>query len=342
MNADIPYILNTLLDKYESSSLFRNGESSRRVMIRCADDKVIRNAFDRPLDTEIFNDSIRKLKAAHLIDYDFERGQSYEIVEHIYLDTDNIGDAYAFVDRPPLEVLLEKFFEIVSSHSYKDEGIRNYLDVIINAMQARRRFTAPFSKDLKHDKDIILALSSLGKGNEETLERVFSQKLYGYSKHFEKEVKGEVISILHQIDPDTPQESVLGYYGVVRYPEVIEFSGPLKTSLVDYSALVDGSYINSTTIWKLESVSTTASSLLLIENKANYIDYLQRRKNDELVIYTGGFPSPALCHLLELLVQDGNELACSHWGGGYRPWWFQDFCFFAQGGAFAFSLQYGP
>lgn len=322
MSADITYILSTLLDKYESSSLFRSGSSQRRVMIRCADDKVIKNSFDRPHDTEVFNNSIRKLKAENLIDYDFERGQSYEIVEHIYLETGNIRKAYEYIDRTPLEVLLEEFVELVTSHSYDDDGIRSYLDDVLYIVKTRRHFSAPFTNDLKHDSDIILALSALCKGNEETLERVFSQKLYGYSKHFEKEVRDNVLSVLQHVEPEVPQEALLGRYGVTRYPEIIEFAGPLTTPQIDYSSLSDGAYINSTTIWKLDDAYTSAASLLTIENKANYIDYLQRRSNDELVIYTGGFPSPALCHLLSMLLKDRSDLRCTHWGdidlGGFR------------------------
>lgn len=72
---------------------------------------------------------------------------------------------------------------------------------------------------------------------------------------------------------------------------------------------------------KLEIVNT--NKVIFIENKANYIDYIQNKKKDnELVIYHGGMYSPNKGEFFKKIYSAGKNIKYYHWSdidiGGFK------------------------
>ena len=178
-----------------------------------------------------------------------------------------------------------------------------------------------------------------GEARQELMERVLSTRLYGDSKYFERFVKSKVLSILRYLDTEElGDDQLLLQRGVTRWPQIFEFTGPVELQLengdlISFAALTDGAYINSETLRHVRRVSlipvggNPVRRILFIENKANYVDYVMRKRSkDELVVYHGGVFSPAAGQWFSLLAQAKErccpDAACFHWSdidlGGFR------------------------
>ncbi|MBN2751775.1 MAG: hypothetical protein JXQ84_03615 [Rhodospirillaceae bacterium] len=151
--------------------------------------------------------------------------------------------------------------------------------------------------------------------------RTFSRRVTGDSKFVEKNM-GRVVGVLrHLMDiPDefAPEEA-LASLGVVRFPQPCLISGP-----VSYRGMLlpTDPYIGVSP----EMVSELAAVgsppwILTIENLASFNRQVREARGAGIVVYTGGFPSPAVVACVKKLA-----VSCScpvfHWGdidgGGVR------------------------
>ena len=161
----------------------------------------------------------------------------------------------------------------------------------------------------------------LSKDANNILKRAFSMKCYHDSKYFEKNIESILIKIvkryytnmnLENILEEISDNDVLAQIGIVKYPEVIEFCGNMKCEIdgvkLTFSSKTKGSYINAHTIQNISNIELiNTKKIILIENKANYIDYIESKKEDEFVIYHGGFYSPVKGKFFEKIYNASKE-----------------------------------
>lgn len=92
--------------------------------------------------------------------------------------------------------------------------------------------------------------------------------------------------------------------------------GYLKGEKLTISSQTKGSYINAYTIENMENIELKGiNKIIFIENKANYIDYIEHKKENELVIYHGGFYSPIKGKLFEKIYNTtkNKKIKYCHW-----------------------------
>jgi hypothetical protein len=162
----------------------------------------------------------------------------------------------------------------------------------------------------------------------EILERVFSIRCFGDSKRFEKTVRGRLLSILSKyLDDDgeeTDGEGLLSRIGIVKYPEQFEFCGNIAVciddKIIDFSPLTHGAALNSTDLRRAKiRIAPEVTRVLTIENRANYVDYLSKEKqDDQLAVYHGGQFSPARGAFFKALADSADAAprgrSWYHWG----------------------------
>jgi hypothetical protein len=171
---------------------------------------------------------------------------------------------------------------------------------------------------------------------EEELERVLSTRLFGDSKYFERELRSKVLSILRYLAKQDGREfeedeQLLEERGVVKWPEILEFRGALRADMddgraIDYSDHIYGAYINGTAVKHIRKVRLDGiSRIISIENKANYTWYIATHQaQEELVLFHGGFFSPAKGLLFRLIAEEAErqQIRVHHWSdidlGGFR------------------------
>ena len=320
---DERYILNALLDSYEKSSWYVKGFSKQRVQLLCIGergDKNIKSSLESLEGEEIFWKALKRLEEKDFITWISEKHQP-DVVERIFLKhPEDTGPVYNFLGRTDPKVKAEELSDLLGQFQCSSHELGDALKSYRENLAERKKITHPFSGDIKKDVEILVASDAVASLERDESERLFSSRLFGDSKRFERDLKESVTALLSHAFPSLPKDEVLRCLGLVRYPEVISYSGPMTTDFTDSSLVPGSSYIDSDAVNRLTKAYTTAKTVLTIENKASYYDEVMKRKEDMLVIYTGGYPSPALLRLLRMLYRPG--LAFLHWGdideGGFR------------------------
>jgi hypothetical protein len=206
--------------------------------------------------------------------------------------------------------------------------MRRFLEDCRDSLSRNRAPPGRLPVDSNERKHLFCALRFIDEQSEnaEVLERVFSIRCFGNSKLFETAVRKRLLDIIRHYsdcEDDSSDEELLAFVGIVRYPEVFEFRGPLRVGFeadvrdIDFSPLWRGASLSSTDFkrGRLE-LPPRLALLLSIENKANYISYIHQKSSDtELVVYHGGQFSPARGAFFRALAA-ALPGGCSwrHWG----------------------------
>lgn len=310
------WILTKLIAKYENSGAFADGNYSRKITVRMKDEGELCEKLESAEEKEDFLGTLRTLKYKGIIDYSWVKFEKGNLVDRIWLivQDDELLKCYKLLGISPkkdvlkcLSDMLAEFQEKIQTGAEASEtaaGISGFLTEMESWINSKHKIPRFFSEDLELDRDILKILAMSANSESEVLERVLSVNLYGDSKHFEKQVKGKLVSVLRWCKAKTgeempPDEELLREVGIVKWPEILEFSGDIRVTLedgqrIEYAAHRYGAYINSQTVKAVRQVDmVNIKQVTLIENKANYVWYLSQEKTaDELVLYHGGCYSP--------------------------------------------------
>ena len=314
-------IVSRLIGKYEKSAAFRNG-TTRRILIAGRTDRDIFSVLDDPEHYDAFISACRYLRENRIAEYETDRDNpSLPVRVFLPADDEMIRNAYAFIGRRNKgEVLSDLMASIQEcADSLPLSPIKYYLIGILSYISEKKKLPSPFT-GTEMDQDLLSVLHFISDNEDEITERVLSIRLFGDSKHFERAVKQGILSILRKIHPDEDDDSLLPEYSVVRYPEEFLFSGNISFVFadggsIDYSSLKGIASITNTDAAWIESVFSKAVRIITtVENKANFFELAYSRKNDELVVYLGGFFSPAKGKFLGKLRDSFPEASFRHTG----------------------------
>ena len=347
-------ILGELLDRYERSKAFREGACARRIQVDTASCRTFSGCFDDGDSKRECLTDLEELKEEGLIDYTWVRFEKGNLVDKVYLRTDpeKLQEAYRIAGRisgeekiRTLATQILKTIEQIPGDLNRSRDILLFLQTEMETVQKTKKIPrfffdgdAVYRKDVERNRNLLLFLSEISRADasEETLERIMSTRLYGDSKYFEHELRMKVLSILRYLEKCSGGESLeddqlLAERGIFKWPEILEFQGAVLAlmddgSRIDYSRQRYGAYINGTAVRHVRSVCLTGvTRIISIENKANYVWYLENQKRDEeLVLYHGGFFSPAKGHWLRMIEEAAENSFCQffHWSdidlGGFR------------------------
>jgi hypothetical protein len=333
-------LLDKLLDKFERSRAYLDESTARRrIMIRLSAE-FPEYDIEKSETRSLVNSIVHDLAEQGTVGYDWLPHENGNILSRVWLRLDNLPCAYESAGRTPKKDKVNTILSMVldCSQSAALPWLHEFLSTTRAAIEARRRAAPLLPDDVEQARAVLTALQGINdRGGEECLERAFSLQYFGNSKYFENNVRGKVASIIRKYlvdedgDLDAPSDDeVLSQVGLVRSPEQIEFSGSmvgkLTGNLVDFSAFKHGATINSPTVADLEIISLpSVKKILFIENKANYLNYIfSSKSDDELVIFHGGFYSPARGAFFQKVYETGHRdgVEFRHWSdidlGGFR------------------------
>lgn len=333
-------ILNILLDKFERSKSYLDNGSSRRILLKLFSKEFPDYNIEKPEIRELINSIVKELEAKQLLGFEWLRFEKGNIIEKVWLRPENIDMAYQEAGRPPKSSRALAIHKMVRElkENISLSWIRKYLEDTESNIEIKKSASPFLPDDEKSAQAVLNALKAINdQNNEEYLERVFSLKCFGDSKFFEKHVRKKVVNIIKKyllndfnyIEPLTDDE-ILAQVGIVRTPEQVDFCGEIVCKLageyVDFSVFKHGITINSYTINEIENLDLKSiNKVLFIENKANYIDYILKKRNtNELVIFHGGFYSPVKGLFFKKVYESGFKTGVLfyHWSdldiGGFR------------------------
>lgn len=312
-------ILNLLLERYENSKSYKE-ETSRRILIKAQ--QIKEYDIENFEEKNLFNSSVIELEKNNLIDFSWRKYEENNIIDEIWLNKEFISEAYRIGKRNDIKAQSNDEKKYLEKVSFKNGWLINFKNSILTDIEEKQKENKllPY----KYYKGIIEALKLIDMDNT-YLERTFSIKCYNDSKYFEKYIKKYIVKIIKkylivQQDGEFTDEEILLEVGVSKYPEIIEFNGNIQILFGDnwlkYSNVTCGSYINSEAIKKIKNIDVSnINKVLFIENKANYIDYINNNQvNEELVVYHGGMYSPNKKIFFEKIYENShNRMNWYHW-----------------------------
>jgi hypothetical protein len=324
-------ILSALLDKYERSSFFTDKKQpTRRILLKFYDGGKSDFPYYDIEQSErriSVNRAVTELSELDLISFEWMKGERNHIIAKIWLNTDELEFAYDVAERKSKsDVIDEICLEILDMHEQVSSlCFKNFFHDAYTVISQKRSIISSIPNDKLERNHLFKAICAIDKmTGPEITERVFSLQCFGDSKKFEKAARSRIISILKkylECDDDTRDEDILRQVGIVKYPEQFEFSGKIclmiEDEVVDFAPLRFGGSLSISDLLRGNLVvSPYVKRILSIENRANYIEYIQKSMvDDELVLYHAGQYSPSKKHFF-LAISEKMPEGCiwAHWG----------------------------
>ncbi len=182
----------------------------------------------------------------------------------------------------------------------------------------KRKLVYSFLKQrdlLKRKEWYLKTLSALNETEEPIYRRVFSKRVLGDSKLFEKKVQSLIIASARRFHPDVDTDKevmsdseVLSQLLIETYDQELLIKGPLHLRIcgkeADFSVFPFGAVLNGETMEAADILpEQNFKRVLTVENKANFMK--MPYEEDTLLIFTHGFLSPKerkfLCRLRDSL-----------------------------------------
>lgn len=331
-------ILKLLLDKYEESRHYAgDAKINRRITLPFDSKTFPQYDIERTEIKDKIQYSLNDLENRGIIAVEWQRFEVGNIVDKVYLNTQNVEQAYVEAERKPKKNIVADILLTLKelNNEINTDWIRNFIEIQINEMEEKKNL----AKYIPHDENIftllIKTLKGLdNKGEEDMLERVFSKRYLGGSKLFESKVRSRLCTILRGFYPGSDgleDEETLQQIGLTKTVEDLLFQGPLKIKLfdhiIDFSPFFFGASMNTGMIRNFDITELNVNRVITIENKANYIEFTKKHNLDNtLAIYLGGFYSPVkrifLKKVYDFIKIKGDKVTYLHWGdidlGGFN------------------------
>ena len=343
-------ILTQLMDKYENSASFRSGKPSMQRVQLSLTDAVMQGYKSGEMDPEMrqaLHVELIHLADKGLIELRWVKFEKGNILDKVYLQWDCIDQVYSYLQRISLReelndftVEMENWLRAVTDNEVPEtwHWLHTWATEVATVVHLRGKIPSSLIPDEPKPRQLLLnSLIGLVQKDQEILPmRLFSKRYLGHSKLFERQVQPYLVRLLRKyswrfdenFDPDAINDDsvLLREVGIETAHEDIAFCGPIRfqydpqNSIVDTNIFPHGLAIDSADVGQIQILNLSVSRILTIENKANYRFYVRNeRRQDELVIYLGGFASPGQRRFIRLL-RSYAEHNCSvpptfqHWG----------------------------
>ncbi|MCG9969170.1 DUF2220 domain-containing protein [Pelotomaculum terephthalicicum JT] len=315
-------ILNLLLDKYEQSAHFSEpGRSNRRVLIKTTGNGLPEYDYQNVHIRDAFNAAIRDLMGKEVVFAEWLPGRKQLVVKELWLNLERLQTAYILAERQPLQNQINEYCSLLkaSAERVNTPWIKRYLATQAKRLSSANRLSGLYKKGCAHVTNVLDAFERIDLLDDSGMTmRAFSIACYHDSKYFEKNIRDDFLAIAREycpplaellIDQELSDREQLACLGIYARPEIYEFAGPLsmetEDGICDCTPLSRyGCAVTSTAALGIRELHMdNVHRIMFIENKTNYDEYIEKaRRNDELVVFHGGFLSPQKKKLLLQIV----------------------------------------
>lgn len=314
-------ILRLLIKRYENSVLSTTG-SDRNLRIVCNLQKDFPEYFDYEhfdLAENMNDDIVRWIELGWIkADYD-ENEEKYQSIELNVNAVDEICEALNLstdrMNAKQIEALMQK---------YLHQGIDPYVEDVLNRIRTFKAYKSLVYTELSMQEDVLKSLVEMMKLEEDILQRVFSARVLGNSKSFEK-ISGKVISIIRKYfsNDEEDDRQLLAQYHILQNPGHLIIKGhgtlQIKDSVVQIEDFKEGLTLSGSDVHEAKLISIRDRSILTIENLTSFY---QCEKAETLIIYLGGYHNTIRRDFLKQLYSQFPDLIFLHSGdldaGGFQ------------------------
>lgn len=332
-------ILDRLLDRYEKSKSFKEANSRRRIFLKMGTSDFAEYDIEKPLIRETFNSVVEDLAEKELVGFEWLKHERGNIIERVWLNVANAEQCYFEIGRKAKRSVLDRLLDRVIELKTNADG--HWMAAFLSETEQSIRDRASIAGFLPADEEqalaVLEALDAVLKLNDaQCLERVFSLRCYNDSKYFEKKVKSRLAGIVKrycidaELSDEMSDDDALMEIGILQAPERIEFRGGIRGEIggreIDFSIFSRGISLDTDTIKDLSIGDMgVIRTILFIENKANYIDFLvNNQDNTWMTVFHGGFYSPSKGAFFKKIYEAASisGIEFYHWGdidlGGFK------------------------
>lgn len=281
-------VLRLLIQRYENSVLSTTG-SERNLRILCSLEKDYPEYWDyENFDlAQNMNDDITEWAEKGWVRAEFDENEERYISVELNIDAvDDICNALNIstskMDAKQMSDLLEH---------YLHQGIDPYVEDVLERIRTFQKYRSLVYTDLHMQEDLLKSLAAMMKLEEDTLERVFSARVLGNSKSFEK-IIGKVIHVIRKYFPCEEEEDrqLLAQYHILQNPGhlILKGHGVLQVcdSILRLEDFTEGLTLSSADVRQAKLISINDSYIMTIENLTSFY---QCGRADTLIIYLGGY-----------------------------------------------------
>lgn len=345
-------ILNALLDRFETSSLYRDNVSGRRPFFYIRE-KSLPEYFDdttAQYKTDI-NETLMMLQEKGFLELFWHRFEEGNLLDKVALNYRQAEEIYRYLGRKPrakkekqLLELLKKYLTKdreagpltgapVSNDGQGDSWFYIFLAEMISRLEKGVTLHPYLSPDNLQEADqLCRGLKELSKLEMEVPQRLFSVKVFGDSKTWGK-LEKRAARIIKDFNPVIDVEDyreILAETGIIRNPQHIFLSGNLELKaekkIINLEEFWPDLGISTEMIKNLEVVDIPAGYVITIENLTPYYHYIKENSGNYLAIYLGGYHNALrrslLIKLWDFCRKNSTDLTFYHWGdidmGGFR------------------------
>lgn len=324
------YILNKLLDKYESSLLF-TGENTRAIHIEFPFLKTsIPAYFDESSgEYEKIHVYMKNLEEKQFVLICWKGKKEGHIISKVRLNIEMLEESYKYVNRIPKNDIM--FLNQQLLENYMGENSTPICKAFAKFLQKRfeeHKSVKEFIRleDLKGTKQILDTIQAVEKNNVQLYIREFSIIHFQDSKAFEK-IESKVAHIFKKFKEGCESsefDEILAEYGIYRTPNYVYLKGnaiiKIGEEIINLSELKQGLGISGEDISRIKFIDMgRIKKVLTIENLTTYFRW---REDNSLLIYLGGYHNSLRRTLLEEIYSCHPDASYYHFGdidaGGFE------------------------
>jgi hypothetical protein len=318
-------ILNSLIDKYEKSSLYKgNNVIDIKIVFKFTRSYLSDyfNELNADLKEEI-NEQCLNLFYKDFIEIHWEKYEEGNIIEKVSLNTLKLEDIYKDLKREQKQSMEDSAISILGPYMSEQNWLGGFSKDIVQKLQEKKSIKKYFDiEDLKTMSDVLEALYWIIRQDSEIPKRVFSVYHFKDSKRLEK-IETKLVRIMIDFGGFDGELDVLAEANIIRNPSYVYLKGSgsftINDQSLDLEKLCGGIGLSISLIENLMVDNLMVNRVLTIENLTTFHSY---KPNNELVIYLGGYHNLIRRKLLFKLYEFNKEIPFYHWGdidlGGFR------------------------
>lgn len=318
-------ILNTLIDKYEGSSLYKGSNTKDiKISFKFTKESIPEyfNEYKSEYNKEIYELCLNLRDRGYIV-IQWRKFQEGNIIEKVNLNIDKLEETYKLLNRPMKNNLEKNTIAILNNYCDNISWLGAFSRDMKEKVEAKLSIKKYLDiEDEKSIEDIMYALDKIINVQKETPMRVFSVQIFNDSKKIQR-LETKLIRIMIDYGQFDNNEDVLAEANIIKNPSYVYIKGSGVISAngqrIDLEKLGGEIALSSAIIENLEVVSINGRRVLTIENLTTFHTYVP---NNELVIYLGGFHNEIRRRFLSKIYEAAKVLPFFHWGdidlGGFR------------------------
>jgi len=245
---------------------------------------------------------------------------------------EGVSTLYRLLTRTPRATQEDALRILLRTHTPLPGWHAAFLAWAISQIRSHRAAPPLDREDLTTSADLLRALAGIASLDVPTLERTLSVRLFGNSKRLNA-LRGGLLRVLRHHDPDAllygdDDDALLRAHQLDRAPEYVPLAGSLSLNLPASAALLTlapfwPSVALPAPLLRMAQVAELGARIVItVENLTSFSELCAVRPPNVLALYTGGFASPTVIHLVRAITRANPSVFLWHWGdldvGGLR------------------------